>query len=341
MKTDREALLAQIKSLKPATADKSPIEGLTHVWFMGEVAFAYNDVIGIETPCALPINGGLLGSTLLGMLDKSTAQEVDIEANDKEAVIKQSGARAKLPLMSVERAITPFPDDMGDPSCVIDAAFRKALSHVMISVSASGVVLTPEEQELSFYATDGLTIAWARIPVPDGYSVDRIALSSHFCDQLLKLCNDQDGALYLTAERAIAVTSNGTRLFGRLLEQQKRRDFAGVINASIEGPQPIPLPEKLKLVLERTQVLVVSGQVAKVSATIEAGVMRLSLRTDLGDLQEALALTKPHPSGTIECVFDSALLLRDFSRFDRFVMNDSGFSLLCKEGGYITASPTK
>jgi hypothetical protein len=340
MKVDRESFLASVRILRPATADKSPIEGLTHVWFLGEVAFAYNDVIGIETPCAVQIDGGLLGSTLLGFLEKSTAKEVDIEATDKEAVIKQSGARVKLPVLALDRAVTPFPAELGDPSCIIDAAFRNALAHVMVSCSPSGVVLVPEEQELAFYTTDGLSLSWARIPLPDGYVAERLSLSSTFCDQLLKIC-EEDAVLYLTVDSAIAVTADGTRLFGRLLEQQRERDFAGTINANLEGPQPTPIPPSLGLVLERTQVLVISGQVAKVLATIEAGVMRLNLRTDRGDLAESLSLAKPHPAGKIEGVFDSAIVLRGLGGAERFLLNDRAFTLLGPIGGYMAAAPTK
>lgn len=348
MKIQRAELVRAIKLLQPAVASKSPIDGLTHIWFDGAVAVAYNDIIGIETPCDLPLVGGVAGGTLLGLLDHAAQAEVDVAATEKELVLKFGGSKAKLPVLSPDRAILPFTEDTVE-GIEITAELHDAINHVMLSVSESysnaGITLmventADESGALALYSTDGKTVSWARVPLPEGYEIPRVVLSESFCKQLLLICKG-GGILAVVEDSVLAVAEDGTRLFGRLLEPQKELNYLEIILRYLpEGVEPTPLPDKLDLVLERTRVLSTGEDVPRVIAVAEGGVLRCNLKTSQGELHEALRLEKPHPPNRIELVFDASLIQRGMMRCGHFMLSETAFIMLGSgDQGFMAASP--
>ena len=346
MKTEREPFLANIRRLKPATADKSPIEGLNHIWFSEAAATAYNDVIGIEVPCESPIIGGVAGSTLLGLLEALGAKEVDLTADNKDGSalsVKAPGSSLKLPLLPLERSVFDFPKTPAK-GVGLDNTFLLALRHVMIAVSSEGdnmgVTLAPEGGFLSLYATDGMVIAWATIEKPKGYGAKRVVLSPVFCSQLLALAED-DTLLFITDDNVIATSAvSGVRLFGRLVETPKELDFAGTIAANVPDIDLPAIPEKLAASLDRAEVLVAGVSRAHLRVSVKDGVLRLALKSDLGELNEALKLVGAHEEAAGE--FNAAFLRRGIGKLTHFSLSRQCFGMVNNSGyGFMVAASVK
>lgn len=343
MKLERDVLLAQLRILRPALADKSPVEGLNQIWFSGDKATAFNDIIAIEVPCESGVEGGVNGGTLLGMLEASAAKEVEIGVNAKDGEtlsLRAAGMKADFPILPLERAIFSFPATL--PKGVdIDDALGGALKHVALALSSAGdnmgVTFVVEGAQLATYATDGTTIAWARVPKPKGYAAKRLVLSPTFCDQLSAL-NEGGMSLSLMEDCAVAVDNqSGVRLFGRLVEVAKDLDFAGVVKTNVPNTKSaVPLPDKLASALARAEVLVTGVQRTAVEVGVKKGVLRLHLKTDLGELSEAITLAGKHPD--VDSLFNGSFIARGLSRSKTFMVSDQCFAMLGEgDSGFLVA----
>lgn len=339
MEVERASLAEQLAILMPAVAAASPVTQFMHIWFDGEKATAFNDVIGIEVPCELGLKGGLMGASLLGLLKHSAAKNAVFEDHETEVLLKLAGAKATLPILSADMAISPFPSEL-DGGFWVNEHFKAALAHVLKSVTNegfygnAGVTIMAEGKKLAFYTTDGKSISWARIALPKGCAVGRVSLCPVFCDRLLKEADDETN-LYINSENAVAVAKSGLRLFGRVLEAVER-DFAGTINKMV-GAEASPLPAVLERCFDRA--LVLSLGEARVEAKVDKGLLRLFMKTDLGELNEVVKLEKPLPEEG-SAVLDATLVRRGMDGARTFLFTPGAFVLLGEDDrGYIAASP--
>lgn len=351
MKIDRADFLGKLRLLKPALADKSPVEGLNNIWFDGVTATAFNDIVGIEVPCDAPIAGGLMGGTLLGLLENSAAKEVTLTPDPGEGtnmVLTSAGSKARIPMKPPDQAVFEMPSsdvENSDFQAVrLSQAFLDALKHVMASISGAGdnmgVTLIHEPISVVLYATDAMTIAWARlsVDVQAWETAQRVVISPLFCAQFLVLCKEGD-SLIVTDDFAMAVTSEGVRLFGRLVDVQKEHDFAGAIAENVpKNAKGVALPQRLGPMLDRAEVLVAGVARVPVKMSVDADVLRLSLNGDLGDLNEAVKLEKPFPKPQAG-MFNSALIRRVLERSERFLISPQCFVLLgAGDSGYLVSA---
>jgi hypothetical protein len=349
--------LATLRFLRPALAVNSQVEGLNQIWFNGERATAFNDIIGIEVPVPdCDFAGGVNGAALLGMLEASTAKEVEVGVSTKDGeslTLKAPGLKAELPIVPADRALFTFPQTV-PTGFAIDNDLFDAFKHVGIALSSAGenmgVTLAPEDDVLALYASDGATIAWARVQKPKkGYKAKRIVLSPAFCEQLAALnaggmtlsiiehkgLDDDDRSM--TYSEAIACDNqSGARLFGRLVEA-KELDFASVIEANVgNAKKAVTVPEKLTGALARAEVLVNGVQRKPLEVATKDGVLRLHLKSDLGELSEAIKLDgKP---ANVDGLFNTAHLQRGVGRAERMIVGAECFAFLGKgDSGYLVA----
>lgn len=344
MKIEREAFIGPLRLLRPALVDKSPVEGLNQIWLSGDTATAFNDIIAIEVALPMSVEGGVHGMTLLGMLEASTAKEIDIDKGNKDGdslALKSAGMKAELPLIPSDRAVFAFPETLPE-GIVVDKALSAALKHVSLALSSGGdnmgVTFVAEGAQLAVYATDGMTVAWSRLKKPKGYTAKRVVLSPTFCDQLSVL-NEGGMSLALTDDAAVAVDNqSGSRLFGRLVEVAKELDFAGTIKGNVPTPaSAVPLPERLANALDRAEVLVNGVARKPLRITIKQNVLRLYLKTDMGELSEALKIDGKHPDA--EGLFNGAFIRRALGRCDRFVLSSECFAMLGEgDSGFLVAA---
>lgn len=339
MKLKRETILKVLKLLNPAVGDKSPLESLQFIWFDQEkkTAFAYNGVIGIECAFSGEITGGI-GQALLGILDHSAAEEVELIVKGAELQFIAGGAKGKLPLKAIDGAVRPFPlEDEERTSVVLAGDAVAAMKHVMPTASGSGVTLMPEGPDLMFYSTDGKSISWSSIPLPEDYTAPRLLLAPEFCERLLTLL--EDGViLEVLKDKVVAVFESNVLIFSRLLEQEHPLDFSGRIAAAIPDAAPLPIPGGMADALERVLVLA-SGKVAKMQAFLSEKELRLEFKPDLStEIIERFPL-EPHNHGTITAAFDAQLISRGMGSAKFFVMGERAFLLLDDAGrGYVSAA---
>jgi DNA polymerase III sliding clamp (beta) subunit (PCNA family) len=169
-----------------------------------------------------------------------------------------------------------------------------ALKHVMLTQDSlkskeyMGVTVMPDGSKLMFYATDGNSLSWASMPLPEDYNAPRITLTPEFCSRLLGISGG-DCVLELFPDSVIANFEGNTRIFGRLIGEETERDFAGRIAAAVPVTEPCPVPDLFKEALDR--VIIISGSaVAKVLATGNGKDLSLTCKGEHGELAEQFTL---------------------------------------------------
>src|SRR5258708_37719206 len=107
----RKDFLDILNIARPALASKDLVEELVCFWFVNDKVYAYNDVIGIQLPLKTDFTGGIRGSLILGLLDKSRAKDIFIEPiNDGEMLLRAANTRLTMPLFEDKRSLWDVPE---------------------------------------------------------------------------------------------------------------------------------------------------------------------------------------------------------------------------------------
>lgn len=332
MEISRTELLKALTIAKPALAIKDIIFETTHFWFTGETVFAYDDRIGIEVPFKSDFQGGILGKLLLGILEKSRADKIVIEPgrHEGEILLKIGRARIDLAHLELKRAIWHFPkltkadeEEFFD----IDVNFASIIDQMLICAGQNtsvpdqlGVTFKPsEENNLDLYTTDGSTIAWAQLELPEGYQAHRCCVPVEFCAQLVALCKAK-GEMLISDDFSVAEFESGVRIFGRMVDVPRPLDFQEQIEECVPEPELlVKLPGRFKLAIERVAVILehLPGAPAEVSIDKE-GVLRLFAKADRGEIRDAMRLDQEHEE--VVSYFDPALVRRGVDKRTEFFL---------------------
>lgn len=346
MKAAREHLVDLFKVVKPAMAgEKTPIVALRHAWFTGTSLRAYNDSVGlgVSAPLKTEFKGGVMGGTVLGLLEHSTAKEAIIQpgGDDKEIVVVVGGSRSRLPMLAPDGMIWVFPETEGDTAFDLDAAFLAALKHVMVSVpsgaDSSGVTVCVEEDGLmAMYSSDAKTVSWAKMDKIHESMPERIVLSEVFCDQVLSWCASGD-KLEIAEEYARAVTSKDVEVFGKYVEAKELR-FDSVIASNVsDSAERVPLPAIMGVALDRVSVLLGGAPGAMVKVSADGDTLKMYARGEAGDINEVVKLKGKHEKFTAS--FDVAMLRRGVERAQTFLFNEGCFAFFGEgDTGYMVSA---
>jgi hypothetical protein len=332
----RKELVDILDVTKPALASKDLIEELTQFWFKGDCVYAYNDIIGLQHPLKTDFVGGLRGSLLLGLLDKSRAKDIHIEPlqngeDQKEMLIRAANTRLTLALLDDSRALWEIPSFDKAKSVVFGKSFLEVIESVLVSVGGDtsvpdqlGVTIEPNNKFLDFYTTDSLCISWARLPLPENYNCGRIILPEVFCEQLLRLFKD-GGYLVISEDSVAAQNSKGVYLYSRLIETNNPLDFSGQIRESIPKDYDkllVDIPSRLKLAIERILIVLQNsppGESARIFID-KGNILRLYVKTSIGEIKDSMKIIQEHEDIAVDA--DPILIKRVLQGREKFLLSD-------------------
>lgn len=350
MKMDRTALLAAIEAVKPALSNRNMIEELACIWFDGEALTAFNDSsLGIRVPFECDLKGGLRGSVLLGLLTHSRAKEIEIDlAAEGEATLKAAKTTLKLALLNVSRAVYELPSlGKGAKHSSPDKGFREALKAVSISLGNSsvapdqmGVILISRAGRLHFFTTDEKTIASASIPSKEWplKEGERIIVPTDFINEYIKLADkkEADTELYITPDGITARFKSGVLLFSKLVDNPKANDFFGIITKCSKGYPTFPIPDRMRMGLDKVSVLLAGQTNDKISIDIDGDHMTLSADTALGSIEDKIKIDDaPDP---IEFNMIPDLIKRALDQCDMMAVSEDNTMMFGENFKYIIAN---
>lgn len=349
MKIGRTELLGLVKALSPAVASsRNQLPELAHIWFDGQFASAYDDLLGIKIKFKTEFTGGVLGEKLLGILERSRARDVDIELDGDDLLMKIGAARIKLTRRPISdwfwKPEVPEQDGYG-----VTKDFQRAIDTVLLSVGASNV-LNPEQRGITviqngktadLYSTDAVSLSWAKVDTTNqkvfSHS-NRLILPTQFCQQLKGLKSkaelrfDENAVYCLTSavlvegkkekdEERPATTAEAL-IFSKLVEDEDPVSFEDVVKQNIaDANERVETPAQLKLRAERALVLL-GSEPAELS--VDDNHLYLYAQTPYGEVDDVLKIDG-HPN--VETMIDVSLLVRALDRCDRMAVTKQSLVL--------------
>lgn len=315
----RTELLDKLSLCAPALAKTEFVKVLSHFCFTGSHVYAYNDTIGVLAPLKTDFKGAVSGEVLMGMLRQSRAVELELNEIDDNLQIKmglKNPTKVKLGLMSPEEFVWDVPK--AKPDLVIDISkrvkeFRECLESVMHSVSGDttipdqlGVTFVGESGGVALYSTNHHSMSYAHFDLGKGKWPERVILPATFCTLLYQISGGRTESFTLEVHRGyVRVMVDGVMLFSRVIESERPFDFKGEFADTIPkkfDEQAVPIPSKVKLILERACIIADSKQQKNTPTSVTAQAGKLHFRCfaeDRGEVIDSSQIADGHPDAKI------------------------------------------
>jgi DNA polymerase III sliding clamp (beta) subunit (PCNA family) len=355
MPINRSEIVGKLERVAPALSGNDLIPVFTHFCFTKGVVIAYNDQIGISTPCKLDFDGCISGPTLLGLLNASRADTVSFVAsgkNAKEVIVKAASSKFKLPMMQ-DAAFTDLfamPKAQEKIELPVDTKeFMAAIECCMRSVSIDtsvpdqlGVTLQVDGKDLLLFSTDNATLSHGVVTLKSKPVFKRVILSGHFCKQLLALV-DLKKPLHLQiddAEGEALYSGQNITLFGKLIETTKPVDFLAAVDRHLPvgiEKQYVSIPTKLEMIIDRACIIAAANlQNVRTQIDVKGSEATFSTTSPRGEVHDTLKLEGKHKDVSLDV--DPKMLKRGYGSFDKMLITDNAFIMATKTTTYLVGS---
>lgn len=320
MKTDREKLVAALARLKPALKSGGVLIELSHIWFAGKDAFAFDGDLGVRVPLDSGLECGVPGDVLLGLLGTSGLPAAQLDVAENALTVRLGRSTSKLSSLGIDRGMWPFPVrsvKKGEDSAEITKGLLQAVERVLV-VEAKAVVARVEHKGVLVYrgkkkgavlcATDSASIALARTSADLGADTGALILPYAFAERVVRGC--EAGDTLVTHPQYLAASSAEATFFHRVVDAEDAQDVRAIIEKlAAAHPPPVPIPQPgLAIALERATILD-GKEDAVVDVAIDDEGVRVRGKYKFGELDERISLKDgQHPAARGN--FVAKLLLR-------------------------------
>lgn len=312
---NRKYLVDTLELIKPALAKNNTVPIFQSYCFEPGSVSAYNDTVGICGPVDHEDSFGVHGTTLLGMLSASSAEEVAIVRGDNELTLKAGKSVTKLPYDPEENFIFKEPGGKWDIQIPYTQTLHEALELCLKTVSNDETQLalhgvTIEGNHL--YSCNGDTIT--KIKIKDG-SKSRFLMPTPFCEAVVKLWSSLEmtkGILKFNKEWVHAHFEDWS-VYGRVLEIKEPIDFENLIKRTVKGkPAMVEIPDGFSEALSRARVLA-DPESQRTVFKIGKGKAELYTETPMGTVHDVFEL-RGH--GDVECSINASHVQRSLDNCD-------------------------
>lgn len=341
MQVERVEFIKTLGRLKPALGVNRIVPELSHIWFDGKQATAYDGGFGIQLELKSDLKCGVPGVPLMSLLDTSALKEAGLEEDGSSIKVKLGKSNSKLASLESDRKVWPFPIKLpkGVTGIGFDAAMIDALKKTLFvkaspatRVEHHGVMLTPGRKNITLASTDTATIATVSVETDaaNGVEFSKVLLPRDFAEQMVA---QADGIILYVCEDCLIAVGSDISLYSNLLDIENADDLASVVETHAEKHGGgVPIPAGLVSALERATIL--SGkQPAVVNLKADGASLTIAGEYALGSVNEKLELEKmPKASISIEApLLQRALAYADSLSFNKdslFLNGADGFSYL-------------
>lgn len=345
-----ETLIKALNLAKPSLGAPDTIPILAHFCFDDDVIYAYNDITAILVDEKTGMSGALLGETLIGLLEASGDEKIEIKMDSKNACanIKFSNGSAKVPLLPAADFVFQFPDGETSFDLALTADVIKALETCLISVSADslkpefcGVTLNVDKSGSVFYSSDNVTASRYILEKKIGRKSISVVIPLIACQHIIKLftiCGGE-GAKMSVGDGFAVVTFTGATLVTKLLEANAE-GFNKIFSEHTGSLKQFDIPEGLDRELAKAKVILSKDQNKECFLEFDKGTISITATGTLGKVDASLA-AKNSISGTINVSPDS--VLKTLSLAKQITVNDAR-SLILYGGSFthiISSAPVK
>jgi DNA polymerase III sliding clamp (beta) subunit (PCNA family) len=294
----------------------------------------------------MPFEGGVPGQTLLNLLKVSRVGRLGITNSDRELQIRSGRDTLRLPLQPSKDFLFEIPTIKARETLPVEPKdFLAAVKLCMRSVSRDisiperfGLTIIPNEPYLLLYAFNGATITHAKVKAEGLVSWKRVVLSADFCRQMLRIAaRDKDINLNVQEEYSLLEASDGTQLFGKLINVSCPLEFPSIVGDHLPGDyvnQLQQIPKRLRLILQRATILA-KRKIGTSSVTVKVrnGKMYLTSKSEEGAELNDFTYLRNHKDITVE--LNPKLLLAGCNLFQRILFTETGAIMAKVDAIYI------
>jgi DNA polymerase III sliding clamp (beta) subunit (PCNA family) len=346
----RDDLLEKLDKIAPAIAKLTMIPVMNCIWFTGTRALAYDGYVSLSVPFKTTFRGAVYGQTLIHLLRKSRAKEVDFIPSDEVLQIKAASTLIKMDLMLPSSFIHEQPQPTGHSLPISINGFITRLRMCMKSVSNDttdlnhlGVTLIAKGQELLLFATNRHTISHAKVKLSGSVAFERVVLSSEFCERFLRLTKSEGhGELEIHKDYSLYSTPKGTVLYGKCIDVMGR-PYKYEETLEYNFPKTMlkhlsPITYKLKDILDRAVFITGNSYDNPQSTTITVKdcIARFVSRSDKGKVIDVMSMEGNQPDARI--VLDCKYLMVGMDTFDNMLVTDKCFIMTKGDMVYLIAT---
>jgi len=327
---ERSEMLAALKKTERGLGARNMSLRDSAFWFDGEFVTASDEVVMYKMPCPFPIDGGLDAQLLLGVLESSTAQAVEILSNEG-GVVKLKVGRTKIQLLLESNETRPLVVDTSGErkTVVVDEDFWYCLERASLSMgknasfpSRLGITFWVDK-ELVLYATDNVSITKVTCVVNpdflgDGFS---IIVPPAFLKAVMKITTDKCIELAFTENTVEARFESNLIIRSRTLHGADREQFEQIIEPLLpEIAKGIAVPPSLLRCVQRTKAIATpTGYFS--TFTVLDGVLSILSKNAAGEILDYITLTEKHPDAQVQIPPDKLEAALPFS--DRILIGDA------------------
>lgn len=301
----RVELVKLLELVQPALSDTDLVPVFTHFMFCDGAVSASNDGLSIVAASKVVQTEGsvfaIKGSTLLGLLKNSAAEEVTLEeSKDHECVIKTGRSVFSLPYLTEDAFLFEAPGkERWLAKLRINEALISAIKTCLTTASKDhaaaaimGVCFNLSEDELNLYSCDGDAITQCALSQFPYEGLGAFTVPTTFCEALLKISGETKivtGSLEINPDWVKAVIGDFT-IYGRMTENKKPLDHANLIKKTLTGKiQYVPLPDGFNEALARARV-VADVESKPTTLIVEKGKLLLITETSMGVVRDELSI---------------------------------------------------
>lgn len=304
---NRKELLERLEAVAPALAGNDLVPIYQCFVFDGKNLLAYNDAMAIMTPLDEIGEFAVNGKTLLGLLQNTGSEEVDLTLKDENLLIKAGKSNFKLPYFGPNEFLFEEPKTEGGLKIAITQELVDGIKTCLMTAAneehmkkIAGVCINAADKAL--YSCDGDAITSYGLEIKGSGTY---LLPNTFCQQVLKF--GTGGVLHVNQDWACASFTSGYTLYGRLPDIGEPYDYAGQIESTLnEEPNFVDVPEELDAALARARVIA-DIESAPTRIKVAKGKLELVTSTHMGDVNDVLPL-KGH--GDVETEVHASLVHR-------------------------------
>lgn len=305
MLVNREEFIKLLTRLKPALSSGGSIVELRHVWFDGDAALAFDGGFGLRIDYESPLNCGVPGAALIGLLGTSPLKEASLDAQANSVQVKLGKSTSKLASLEGDRKIWPFPAKLPKAHLKLGEEFIEGLRKTLfikarpaLRVEHHGVMLQRNKQDLELYATDTATMARVVIPgAAKEADFERTLLPYAFAEQLV--AQAPEGVKLYALEDCLVAEAEGISFYSNLLDISSADDMGAVVTKhTAKHPKAVPLPPGFSGALARAEVLA-GAEEPIVEVRVEGTKLKLFGDYALGTLNEELPLEGKLPEAKL------------------------------------------
>ena len=326
MKINKVELLKALEKVKPGLASKDLIEQATSFAFIEDRVVTYNDEISISHPVeGLNVVGAIKAQALYDFLNKIKKDEIDIEWEENQVIIK--AGKSKAGLVFEQEVKLPVDEEIGKvgkwkklPKNFLDAL---KFCHPCCSRDMSRPVLTcvnvsKEKVEASDTYQIVRYMLNKKLPVPD-FLIPATAVRDLVKYDLIEIAEGEKGGwIHFKA-------TDGTIFSSRVINN-KFPDIDKLLE--LDGIK-FGFPKNIREMLERAYVFskeAISGNIPTATISIRENQVKLSAENEYGWFEENARVK--YSGASVEFSVGVELLLNLFDKLQNCVIgNDKiGFS---------------